>query len=382
MAVDSVNDTRSKLEQNIGWVVLFLLLLGCLAVLRPFVSALLWGVVLSISCWPAYQRLLKLTANRRTLASALMMLSMILIILLPFAIVGVTLADNVSALTAAVRKWVEAGPPAAPAWLAKVPGVGPKAVDAWQSLASDTGKLLEKSKDWIQPVSAWLLKGGLTLGRGLLELALSVLISFFLFRDGVSAVERLRTAVERISGEKGQRLLIVAGKTIRGVVYGILGTALVQAVLAGIGFLIAGVPGAALLALLTFFFSIVPVIGAGLVWIPAAFWLFHQGSTGWAIFMTIWGLAVGNVDNFIKPWLISQGSDMPFILIFFGVLGGAFAFGFIGVFLGPTLLAVGWRLVEEWAAPARPGSTVVSSERSPPPQVAKAGAGQHTGPTN
>jgi hypothetical protein len=158
----------------------------------------------------------------------------------------------------------------------------------------------------------------------------------------------------------------VAGKTIRGVVYGILGTALVQAVLVGIGLFIAGVPGAALLALLTFFFSVVPVIGTGLVWIPAAFWLFHQGSTGWAIFMAIWGLGVGNIDNFIKPWLISQGSDMPFILVFFGVIGGALTFGFVGVFLGPTLLAVGWRLVEEWAStPGPPGSAKSATEALP-----------------
>jgi predicted PurR-regulated permease PerM len=345
-----LNDSRSKLEQSLGRVILFLLLVGCFIVMLPFISTLLWGVVLAISCWPAYARLLKLTNGRRTLASMLMMLGMFLIILLPFAIVGLTLADNVSALTAAVRGWIEAGPPAPPNWLSKVPVVGAKAVAAWQSLASDTGKLLEKSKDLIQPVSAWLLRGGLTLGRGVLELALSVLISFFFFRNGVSAVEQLGAAVRRIGGERGQSLLIVAGKTIRGVVYGILGTALVQAVLAGIGFFIAGVPGAALLALLTFFFSIVPVIGAGLVWIPAAFWLFHQGSSGWGIFMVIWGLALGQVDNFVKPWLISQGSDMPFILVFFGVIGGAVAFGFIGVFLGPTLLAVGWRLVGEWAS--------------------------------
>jgi predicted PurR-regulated permease PerM len=145
----------------------------------------------------------------------------------------------------------------------------------------------------------------------------------------------------------------VAGKTVRGVVYGILGTALAQAVVAGIGFVIAGVPGAALLALLTFFFSVVPLVGTALAWVPAALWLFHQGSTGWGIFMLVWGVGVANIDNVVKPWLISQGSDMPFILIFFGVLGGALSFGFIGVFLGPTLLAVGFRLVEEWGSSNR-----------------------------
>jgi predicted PurR-regulated permease PerM len=182
---------------------------------------------------------------------------------------------------------------------------------------------------------------------------LSIFIAFFLFRDGVSVAKRLNNVVERIGGERGEHLLIIAGKTVRGVVYGILGTALVQAVMAGIGFVIAGVPGAALLALLTFFSSVVPVVGTALTWLPAALWLFHQGSTGWGIFMLIWGLLVANVDNVVKPWLISQGSDLPFILILFGVLGGALAFGFIGVFLGPTLLAVGFRLVEEWIATNR-----------------------------
>jgi predicted PurR-regulated permease PerM len=229
-----------------------------------------------------------------------------------------------------------------------VPVVGEKAVESWRDHLSDTGAILAKLKDVIQTAGAWLLKGGLALGSGVFELALSILTAFFLFRSGASAVERLNVGVQRISGEKGIHLLTLAGKTVRGVVYGILGTALAQAILAGIGFFVAGVPGAVLLGLLTFFSSVVPVAGTALVWLPAAIWLFAQGSTGWGIFMLVWGFGVANVDNVIKPWLISQGSDMPFLLIFFGVIGGALTFGLIGVFLGPTLLAVGWRLVEEW----------------------------------
>ena len=344
---------RSKLEQTLSWAVLLALVAGCLMVLRPFASALLWAVVLSFSIWPIYSRLLRLVGSRRTLAALLMTLSMILVVLLPFLIVGLTLADNVKELTAATRSWFAGGPPAPPAWLAKVPVVGSQAANYWQSLAQDTAKLWSETQRFIEPVSSWLLKVGLALGAGLIELTLSVFIAFFLFRDGVAVGQRLSASVERIGGERGRHLLTVAGKTVRGVVYGILGTALAQAVVAGIGFLIAGVPGAALLALLTFFFSVVPILGTALAWGPAAIWLFHQGSTGWGIFMLIWGLGVANIDNVVKPWLISQGSDMPFILIFFGVLGGALAFGFIGVFLGPTLLAVGYRLVEEWSASAR-----------------------------
>ena len=341
---------ENKFERNLGWGVLMLLLGGCVIVLLPFVSALLWAIVLSVSSWPLYNRLRKLTGNRRTLAALLMLLGMILILLVPFVVVGVTLADNVSAVSAATRRWIEGGPPDPPAWLAKVPMVGAKAMETWQNLASDTAKLWAQAQKFIEPVSAWLLRAGLALGGGVFQLALSILIAFFLFRDGVSLAESLTTAVGRIGGERGKHLLTVANKTVRGVVYGILGTALVQAVLAGIGYVVAGIPGPALLALLTFFFSVVPIIGTGLVWIPAALWLFHEGSTGWGIFMLIWGAGVANVDNVIKPWLISQGSEMPFILVFFGVLGGALAFGFIGVFLGPTLLAVGYRLVAEWVS--------------------------------
>jgi predicted PurR-regulated permease PerM len=202
----------------------------------------------------------------------------------------------------------------------------------------------------------------LAIGRGVVEVALSVFLAFFIFRDGAAVADRLTAGVARIAGERGRHLLEVAGKTVRGVVYGIFGTAMVQGVMAGIGFLIAGVPGAALLGLLTFFLSPVPV-GPPLVWIPAAIWLFSQGLTGWGIFMLVWGVGVSSVDNFVKPWLISQGSAMPFILIFFGVIGGALAFGLIGVFLGPTLLAVVYRLIDQWSAV--PADTPASSEATP-----------------
>jgi predicted PurR-regulated permease PerM len=269
--------------------------------------------------------------------------------LLPFLIVGATLADNVQEFTSSAKTWLAAGPPTPPAWLAKVPGVGQQVAERWQVLATDHAKLLEATKRFIEPVASLLLLASVAIGGGLVQLALSIFIAFFLFRDGVAIGERVTAAVQRIGGERGMHLLEVAGNTVRGVVYGILGTGLVQALMAGIGFLIAGVPGAALLALLTFFLSVVP-LGPPLVWLPAALWLFSQGRTGWGIFLLVWGMLVSSIDNVVKPWLISQGSDLPFILIFFGVLGGALVFGFIGVFIGPTLLAVGYRLVEEWGS--------------------------------
>jgi predicted PurR-regulated permease PerM len=341
--------THTRLERVISGIVLVILIVACLLVLRPFASALLWAVVLCFSSWPLYSRVLGLVRGRRTFAALIMTLGMVLVVLLPFVIIGAAVSDDVRDLTTAVRRWIETGPPAPPDWLSRVPLVGSRAVEYWQTLATDSAKLAAEAKRLIAPASAFLLMVGKMLVSGLLELTLSILIAFFLFRDGESAAKRFVIMVQRVADARGLRLLNLAGSTVRGVVYGILGTAFVQAVMAGIGYLIAGVPGAGMLALLTFFLSVVP-IGPPLIWVPAALWLFHEGSTGWAVFMLVWGIGVSSVDNLVKPWLISQGSDMPFLLIFFGVLGGALTFGFIGVFLGPTLLAVGYRLVTEWAA--------------------------------
>jgi predicted PurR-regulated permease PerM len=345
-----------RIEQVISGAALALLLIGCAIVLRPFATALLWAVVLWIATTPIHQRVLAWVDGRRTIAALAMTLGTALVLLGPIVIVGFSVADSARDLAGATRRWLEAGPPAAPLWLASLPLVGRHAADYWTTLATDSQRLLQEIQRFIEPASTWLLSGGLALGQGVVELALSILIAFFLFRDGVALSQRFRAGAARIAGARAEHLMQTAVDTIRSVVYGILGTALVQGVLAGIGFLIAGVPGAVVLGLLTFFMSIVPM-GPPLVWVPATVWLYQHGMTGWAIFMFVWGFGVvSGIDNFVKPWLISQGSALPFILIFFGVIGGVLAFGFIGVFLGPTLLAVGYRLVLDWAVVARKAS--------------------------
>jgi len=391
---------RTRIEQALGMTVLVFLLIGSFVVARPFLSSAMWAVVLCFSLWPVHRRLVRWIGDRRTLAAALMTSAITLVLLVPFVVLGFRLADDARALGVATRKWLEAGPPAPPAWMEKVPIVGKEARIYWVDFAAEAAQWLQQVKraadegpspDLSETASAvapaesvaeegvlppdegesrlvgvlkrvinwarsWLPRVGLAIGRGVLEVALSVFIAFFIFRDGATAAERLTTSVSRIAGDRGKRLLEVAGQTVRGVVYGILGTALAQGGVAGIGFWIAGVPGAALLALLTFFLSVIPM-GPPLVWVPAVIWLFNQGATGWAIFMLIWGLGVSSVDNLVKPWLISHGSETPFIFIFFGVLGGALGFGVIGVFLGPTLLALLHRLVEEWSAARQAGAS-------------------------
>jgi predicted PurR-regulated permease PerM len=346
-AISHSQREEHRLERTISGLALLLLVVGCLIVIFPFISALLWAVVLSFTTWSLYERMLGMMKGRKTWAALLMTLSITLVLLVPFAIVGYTLGDNAKDLSDRWHQWKESGPPDAP-WLRKIPLIGNTVAAYWQNFQGDTQKLIAVFRGWLENYSPQLLNIGIGLGRGLVELALSIFITFFFFRDGLGVALRARSISRRIAGDRGEQLLLLAGKTVRSVVLGILGTALVQGLVAGFGFLIAGVPAAPLLALLTFFLSVLP-IGPPLIWIPATIYLFTKGSIGWGIFMGAWGLVVSSVDNVVKPWLISQGSDMPFILIFFGVIGGALAFGLIGVFLGPTLLAVGFNLLKEWA---------------------------------
>ncbi len=176
---------HSKLDQNLGWLILAILLGGCVLVMLPFFSALLWAVVLSYSTWPLYSRLLRLLGGRRTLAALLFSMGMFCVVLLPFAVVGATLGDNVDDVTKTVRRWMDEGPPAPPDWLVKLPGVGAKAGEYWRHVAADSSALVEPVKRMIPTVSGWMLSLGIALGRGLFELALSILITFFIFRGAV-----------------------------------------------------------------------------------------------------------------------------------------------------------------------------------------------------
>ena len=353
---------QTRSERAIGGVALAALAIGCLLVLRPFSSAILWAVVLTYTTWPVYLRIRKALGGRPGWAALAMTLLLVLVVLLPVTLVVVSLADNAAPMADAMQSLLTQGPPAPPAWVAGLPLIGDRLHDYWQSFAHDSGKMVTELSRLLEPLKSWVVSGGMKVGEGLLYMTLSAVIGFFLYRDGDAASLALDRTLQHISGERAQRIKEVAGNTVRGVVYGVLGTALAQALVAWIGLLIAGVPGALFWAVLTFFLSIVPV-GPPLVWISATVWLVTQGSTGWAVFMALWGFfGISGVDNVVKPYLISRGSSLPFILVLLGVLGGVVSFGFIGLFLGPTMLAVGYRILQEW---------IVSEVNAPPPAAGR-----------
>jgi predicted PurR-regulated permease PerM len=349
---------ENHLEKIAGTALLLLLVIGCFVVLRPFVSALLLALILSYSTWPIYAWGERLLSGRKSLAAILMTLLVASILLVPLIILGSSLADQVAQASAWIRGVFSEGLPGPPGWIADIPLVGQQLYQYWDGLAHDTAKLLSELGSaklvsdlgqYLLPAGEWLLTGAAILGQGTLQLALSLFIAFFFYRDGIDGAKRLNSVATRFWGERAPRLLDVAGSTIKSVVYGTIGTAIAQSILTALGLWLAGVPGALVLGFLTFFLSLTP-IGAPLVWIPAAIWLFYTDATGWAVFMALWGLfVVGGADNVIRPYFISRGSDLPFVLVFLGVFGGAIAFGFLGIFLGPTLLAIGYEIVRDWA---------------------------------
>ncbi|MBK8524077.1 MAG: AI-2E family transporter [Betaproteobacteria bacterium] len=329
-----------------------LLIIGCVAVLLPFVGTLLFAVVICVSSWPLYARLLAATRNRHTVAALTMSLMLILLLAVPMSLLSGSLAGGVELLVRYARPLIDNGlPEHPPAWLANLPLIGAAIDDYWHKLAESRDELNILLRQFFDPARKVALTAVTIFGQGLLQLLLVTFFVFFIFRDAHIYAGALLTAAHKLGGQLGERMLKLARGTITGVMVGIVGTAAAQAIVGMIGYLIAGVPAVMMLTFATFIFAMVPVIGPTLIWGGAAFWLYEQGQTGWAIFMLLWGvLGISSVDNFVKPVLISRTAAQPLLLIVVGVFGGVLVFGFIGLFLGPTLLALGQALIREWMA--------------------------------
>ncbi|KQQ47270.1 hypothetical protein ASF61_01040 [Duganella sp. Leaf126] len=342
---------RQRFQPFTRLAAVILLVIGCLIVLRPFVAAILFACAITISSWPLYLRLLSEVGGRRSVAAAVMSVGLTLLILVPLALVTWNIADNASSFYDHFKASLDSGTLAPPAWLRDLPLVGEMIDNYLRRLLGSREELLNVAKNLLEPARHLLLGGSVLLGSGVAQVSLAVFVSFFLYRDGVTMLSSLSRAMDRLIGaEQASSVSDTIARTVRGVMYGLLGTALAQSVVAAVGFLIAGVPAVALLSVATFLLSLIPV-GPPIIWIGATIWLFDHGQTGWAIFMAIWGvLLISGVDNVVKPLLISRGSSLPFILVLLGVMGGVLAFGFVGLFIGPTLLAVGLGLLRHYTA--------------------------------
>ena len=327
---------------------------GCGFVLMPFTSAILWGGILVFTTWPVFEWVRAHIRIGRTGAALVMVLLTALLLVLPLAAAAPAGSEDVARLRSGLDRLLEAGLPLAPEWLLHLPLLGPTLTEYWNSWAADLGVMAA----FFRPYFGMIAENGLTLllgiASGILQFLMALFIAFFFWLYGDRVGVFLKAVMRRIAGDYAERLIVVTGQVIRGTVYGLLGTALVQGMLTAFGLWLSGVPRPVLLGAIAGFVSVLP-IGAPMIWIPASLWLLSTGHTGWAIFLAVYGVAaISGADSVIRPYFIARGAQLPFLLTILGVLGGAIAFGLLGVFLGPVLLGVGFTLVAEFARNQQP----------------------------
>jgi predicted PurR-regulated permease PerM len=327
-----------------------LLIVGCFFVLRPFMAALLFAAVFCVFTWPIYQQVWLWLGKRDSLAAVTMTVFLSIAVILPMAYLATNLAESAAILIDEAQVTLKNLQPQAPEWISSLPLVGESLAESWQRAVVSHEELMKLLSQYAEPLRKFILQAVQMMMGGFLQMLLVAFVAFFFYRDGRRLANGIVLMVRRLGGELGEEMLTLSCNTVKGVMLGIFGTALAQSTVALFGFWLAGAPMPLLLALATFFLSVIPV-GPPLVWGGSALWLYNHGEHGWAIFLALYGLlAISTVDNVIKPLLISHSSHLPLLLVVLGVLGGAIAFGFIGIFLGPTLLAVGLTLISHWVA--------------------------------
>ena len=345
--MNEMNKEHTAIEKAMGLLFIATLLWTCLKIAQPFIAAIIGGTVICVSLWPLYIYLSTLLGKRRKLAATLMTLITMMIFVIPIGLGAGKLLESIPFLEnlANDTSWLKPGEP--PAWVAKIPLFGEKLANAWH-LGLDNLKLdTEKVRPVILQTVQWLLGQGAGFAMTMLEVILATLIAGIMYVHAEDAAHMLRKLARRIGSARSAAVIDVAGNTIRGVSLGVIGTAAIQALLSGFGFAIAGIPVYSLLGALCFIPALLQ-LGTGLVWIPTAFWLGYHDHQGWAVFTVVWGIFINVLDNFIKPYFISKGSNLPLLVIFTGVIGGLLAWGFMGMFIGATILAVAYTLFSDW----------------------------------
>jgi predicted PurR-regulated permease PerM len=338
-------------------LVLALLFIGGLIaasflVIQPFLAATIWAVTLVIATWPLMIRAQAALGGRRWTAVTVMTIALLLIVLLPLsAAIGAIVAhsDQIAAFIATAPHY-RPGPP--PTWLADIPLIGRPVADRWQNFADNGARdIIEAAKPYVGTVLQWFVHATGSLGGVFLHSLLTIAIAAGLYATGERAAAWSQRFGHRLAGERGKQVILLAGKAIRSVALGVVGTALAQTVVTGIGLVAAGIPRPGLLTAITLLLCVAQ-LGPVLVLLPAVIWLFVTGASVSGAVLIVFGVVALTMDNFLRPILIRRGADLPFVLILVGVIGGLLAFGPLGLFLGPVILGVAYTLLQNWIAEA------------------------------
>ena len=322
-------------------------------VVSPFLPSAIWAVMIVIATWPEMRAVQKWLWGRRGLAVAVMTLVMVVSILGPVAVAVTTLVEKADDIAAWAQSVGAISIPPPPQWLSAVPIVGKRVAASWQDLASKRPTDIAAGvTPHLGQIARWLIHQAGSALTLFIQLLLTVAISAILYAKGEAAATWVLAFARRLAGDEGERAARLSGQAIRAIALGIVVTALVQAVVGGVGLLVTGVPRPGLLTAAMFLLGVAQV-GAGPVLIGAVIWLFWQDQQLWGTVMLVWTVITGSLDNFLRPILIKKGADLPLLLVFAGVIGGLFAFGIIGLFVGPVVLAVSYTLIVAWVDEGR-----------------------------
>lgn len=317
-------------------------------VLRPFLVPVAWAGILVYITWPLYRWLRGILGGRATLASLLATVLLAAVLVLPAFGLVFKLQEEVVTAYRTVSTQVSQDQVTLPDFLLKIPGLGQWLQDNLARISDNPAAIWAETEQWLDRFGSELVQLVGNVGRNALKFGFALLTLFFLYRDGEALVVQTSVTLERLLGERAQAYLDTIVKTTKAVIYGLLLTALGQGALAGIGYWAAGVPGPVLLGILTAIFALIP-FGSPLVWGSAGLWLLLDGQLWAGVGLLAWGaVIVSSVDNFIRPLVISSATRIPFLIVLFGSLGGIAAFGLIGLFVGPVILAVLMGVWREW----------------------------------
>ncbi len=325
-----------------------ILLAASFWILRPFLEALVWATMIVVTTWPVMLSIQKRLGGKRSLAVTVMTLILLLVFIIPFTCAVIIIIDRADEIAGWIKSLSTFAIPQPPDWVDKIPLVGRKAAARWHELAAiSPEQLSERLAPYATKVVSWLIAQAGSVMMMIVQFLLTVIISAVLYATGEQAAEGVCRFARRLAGEHGENAAILAGKAVRGVALGVVVTALIQSLIGGTGLILSGVPAVLLLTAVMFILCVAQV-GPGLVLLPATVWLFWKGETMWGSVMVVFTVVAATVDNFIRPILIKKGADLPLLLIFAGVIGGLIAFGVIGLFIGPVMLAVTYTLLKVW----------------------------------
>ena len=347
--MSSAEDTaflKRAVETSLRIGLIALLVVWCFQIVRPFIHPIVWGIIVAIALHPLYLRLGRLTGGRNRLSAMILVVGLLLLLLVPSVMITTSLVESATELAGNLSEGeIDVPPP--PAQVANWPIVGGRVHALWSTASQNLGAALGQAKPQLKAIGHWMLSGGATAGFGIVMFALSIVIAGVLLSYGERATETARRIARRVAQERGDALIELTGNTVQSVTRGILGVALIQAVLAGIALLVANVPAAGLWALLVLILAVIQVPTL-LVLGPIIFYVSATNSMVVTVGFGLWMLAVGLSDNVLKPILLGRGVDVPMLVIFLGAIGGFILEGIIGLFVGAVLLAVGYKLLQLW----------------------------------